>query len=280
MTIVRRMAGIIPVEVYITGRRSDALFRGLDFLFKRTVHGDIIVTPQGPLVLDAAHQPERLLSYAFKNVLRGYKHSDLGRFISSTDGKGATFIDVGANLGMYTLIAREHGYRTVAVEPDPMHSAFLKRNEATFGKVLSVAFSDEPGQLPLYYDPGNPGATSLFPGSSYVKGDRPVPVETFSAAASRGDFGEPRDIGLVKIDVEGFEAKAVRGMTEFLVDGPRPAIWCEVRGDLSGRNGGSFRDVCEILFPFGYSAFDVGNTPTQAQESWGNRGVFDLLFRT
>src|ERR1700691_1745652 len=164
--------------------------------------------------------------------MRGYKNSDLGRFISSTDGKGETFIDVGANLGMYTLIAREHGYRTVTVEPDPMHSAFLKRNEATFGKVLSVAFSDEPGHLPLYYDPGNPGATSLFPGPSYVKGDRPVPVETFSAAAARGDFGEPKDIRLVKIDVEGFEANAVRGMTEFLMEGSRPAIWCEVRGVL------------------------------------------------
>jgi FkbM family methyltransferase len=223
-----------------------------------------------------------MLSYLFHNVMRKYEKSELGRYIAATAMAGATFIDVGANLGVYSLIARKHGYDAVAIEPEPAHGAFLKRNEETFGKVLEVAFSDEAGELPLYYEPGgDPGSTSLFPAPSYRQGEGVVPVQTFSEAASQGALGDPTKIRLVKIDVEGFEAKVVAGMSGFLGSGVKPDIWCEVRGDRSGRNGGSYREVRQILSTFGYVARELkdGRDVLVPEEVLANRDVFDLLFK-
>jgi FkbM family methyltransferase len=271
---------VLPIDLAVAGRRRNAIFGVLDPLFRATVIGDVILTPSGPLRLEASHPPERMLSYLFYNVLRYYEKSELGRYIEATAKAGTTFIDVGANLGVYSLIARKHGYDAVAIEPEPAHGAFLKRNEETFGKVLELAFSDAAGALPLYYERKNPGATSLFPAPSYIQGEGVVPVQTFSAAASQGALGDPTKIRLVKIDVEGFEAKVVAGMSDFLHSGIKPDIWCEVRGDRSDRNGGSYREVRRILSAFGYVARELrdGRDVQVPEEVLANRGVFDLLF--
>ncbi|UQA58558.1 FkbM family methyltransferase [Polyangium aurulentum] len=280
MSLVRSITRLIPMDLPIAGRWRDRLFDALDPLCRWTAVGDAIETPWGALRIDADHAQERLLSYAFHNVLRHYESSELGRYIRRFARQGGTFVDVGANLGMYALVARAQGLVTVVVEPDPQHSAFLKRNEAVFGKVLAVAFSDEPGEMPLYYEEGNPGATSLFASPAYIKGEGKVPVRTFSAMAEQGEFGDESAIRLVKIDVEGFEEQAVAGMRAFLERGHRPHLWCEVRGDRSGRNGGSYRKVRAILSGLGYATRELkrGVDVPLDEAELSRRGVFDLLF--
>ena len=183
---------------------------------------------------------------------------------------------------MYSLVARKYGYSAFAVEPEPAHSAFLQRNEDTFGTVLALAFSDAPGALPLYYQKANPGATSLYSDDNYTRGKGVVPVDTFSNAVLEGRVGDPIDIRMVKIDVEGLESQVVKGMAGFLHAGFRPDIWCEVRGDRSGRNGGSFRTVCSMLADFGYrpTEYTKGTFAEVDDASLAERAVFDLLFRS
>ena len=280
MSFVRKFSGKLPLSVAVAGRKRNALFKAVDPLFRNTVKGDSIPTPWGTLELDSTHPPERLLSYFFDNVLRYYENSELGRYIARVAEPGATFIDIGANLGSYALVARQCGFNTVVVEPEARHSAFLQRNHQVFGKVLPVALSDKAGELPLYYEASNPGATSLFPGPGCDRSENAVPVRTFSEVAARGEFGDVSKIRLVKIDVEGFEAEAVAGMQEALAAGCRPDIWCEVRGDRSGRNGGSYRKVRETLSACGYVARELKNGQDRplAEHDLEQRAVFDLLF--
>jgi hypothetical protein len=107
-----------------------------------------------------------------------------------------------------------------------------------------------------------------------------VPVHTFSEIAARGDLGELSKIRLIKIDVEGLEAEVVAGMGDAMRSGWRPDLWCEVRGDRSGRNGGSYRDVRESLRAFGYVARELkdGRDLALDEDDLARRTVFDLLF--
>jgi FkbM family methyltransferase len=221
-----------------------------------------------------------MLSYLFYNVLRYYEKSELGRYIARVAKRDAVFVDVGANLGIYSLVARRHGFSTVVVEPEPRHHAFLRRNEEIFGRVLPIALSDRAGALPLYFEPTNPAATSLFPCAEYVRGAGVVPVHTFSEVAARGELGDLSKVSLVKIDVEGLEGEVVAGMKDALRGGWRPDIWCEVRGDRSGRNGGSYRTVRDALSVYGYVAREIkdGREVELNEGALADRAVFDLLF--
>jgi len=280
MIRARRIARLVPLSIAVSGRRRNAVFGALDPILRRTARHDIIETELGSLVLDPEHPPERLLSYLFYNVLRYYSASELGQYIRRVALPGSTFIDVGANLGMYTLVARACGLNTVAIEPEPAHSAFLLRNEQTFGTVLPIALSDAAGTLPLFYEASNPGATSLVPSAGFARSSALVPVQTFSETVAQLGLAGSKTIRLVKIDVEGLEANVVKGMAAYLDSGPRPDIWCEVRGDRSGRNGGSFRDVCRELSRFGYHPSELrgGQETLFNDKELAARSVFDLLF--
>ena len=280
MGFLRRITGFMPFGIAVAGRKRNLVFGILDPLFKSVSREDVISTSCGKMELDWNHAPERLLSYLFQNILRYYESSELGVYLRDVAAPGDTFVDIGANLGFYSLVAKGLGFHTVAVEPEPRHSAFLKRNSALFGTVLDVALSDRPGELPLYYNPENPGATSLFATSMYVKGDQCVPVRTFSDLVTQGDVGDPKRIRVIKIDVEGLEGQVVEGMKGFLATGQTPYIWCEVRGDLSGRNGGNYRFVYEVLSGFGYQMRESGSRQIVSidDERLSQRTVFDLLF--
>jgi FkbM family methyltransferase len=280
LSFVTHFNAMLPFAVSVAGPKRDALFRVLDPLFNSTARSDVIETEVGPIRVEGTSAPERFLSYAFFNILKHYQRSDLGRYIAAHAGPGKTFLDIGANLGVYAFIARRHGYATFLVEPEPMHAAFLAANSATLGRVLSLALSDQPGEMPLFYQEHNSGATSLVPSKGFKQGSGVVPVRTFTALAEEGAFGDAAAISLMKVDVEGAEARTIAGMRGFLEAGPRPAIWCEVRGDRSGRAPGTYREVDAVLAPFGYTACEYleGRRVAVDFAALASRSVFDLLF--
>ncbi len=275
------LAKLLPISVPISGKMHDFLLRIMDIFVSVDKAPNSINTPLGEMVLDASHKPQRFLGYFYFNLLRYYRQSPLGRYILKSHCAGDTwFIDVGANLGVYSIIAKSHGFKTLLIEPEPKHSKFLVSNLKIFNFVESVAVSDSEGFLPLYMEEGNPGSTSLFKLDSYEKSSFEVPVKKLSSILSIVCQPDLAAIKLIKIDVEGFEAHAVRGLRDFLDHGFRPEIWCEVRGMQSGRNGGSFLEVSNFLMSYGYCRFEVVGSefikPTDADCE--TRGVFDLLF--
>lgn len=270
----------VPLDLCIAGRKRDYVLRALDLVWRDRGERRLS-TEFGELVFDFSCVPERVFCQCFFNILRYYDRSELGRYIRASARPGRTFLDVGANLGVYALLARRAGMKTIVVEPEPSHSAFLLRNERCYGKVVPVALSNAPGDLPLYYDKDNPGGTSLCTMAGYVRGEGTVPVRTFTALAASGVFDPLHDLQLIKIDVEGAEAEMIEGMSEVFADRKfRPDIWCEVRGDTAGRAAGSYRKVRELLARHGYVARDLKNGRDQPVEEreLSTRVVYDLLF--
>lgn len=139
--------------------------------------------------------------------------------------EGFTFIDVGANIGAYSLFVAARagrGARILAVEPQPEIFARLAFNIAQnpFGTVKAVAcaLADKPGELTLFIDTVNRGESSVrILNSSTAKAVK-VPAMTLLALVQ----GEGYDrIDAIKLDVEGAEDIILE---PFLRDAPE-ALW-------------------------------------------------------
>ena len=139
-------------------------------------------------------------------------------------------IEVGANIGTHSVpLARklsEIGRRLLVVEPQPVIFQSLCANLALNGllnvSAENVACSDAPGQLrfvePDYRQPANFGGVAMLEAAEAGRVVRCVRLDDIVPA----EF----DVGLIKIDVEGFEQKVITG-AEKTIRRCRPFLYLE-----------------------------------------------------
>jgi FkbM family methyltransferase len=122
---------------------------------------------------------------------------------------GFTFIDIGANIGAYSLFVAAHAgpkARVLAVEPQPEVFDRLIYNilQNPFGTVKAVAcaVADRPGDLTMFLDPRNRGESSVKIVGSGQSGVIRVPATTLLQLVRQEGFTR---IDAMKLDVEGAE---------------------------------------------------------------------------
>ena len=195
------------------------------------------------------------------------------------------FVDIGANLGLYSLLAREVGLETLMFEPEPAHYAFLSRNASVFGRAVDCALSDSPGAANFFVSgKDNPGSSSLvMPEGGWSESEYeqvvPVRLSTFDTEIVGLNI-DPASIRLIKIDVEGNEEQTVRGMENYVRRPDAAPIWCEVRGPSSGRGRNSAVSVAAFLGGFGYVPFQSRKGACRPLDFRHENmpQVFDVLF--
>jgi FkbM family methyltransferase len=142
---------------------------------------------------------------------------------SSKNKSRRLFLDIGANIGFYSLLAVAHGHRAIAVEPVSTNLAYINasiRFNPGFEKRLSVrraALSDEASSEPVCVVSEGGKETNKWNGQVDLKGasrtdclDRcplSLPIQVVS-------LEEWKDVRVLKIDVEGFETRIVRGLKQ------------------------------------------------------------------
>lgn len=168
----------------------------------------------------------------------------------------AVFIDVGANIGIYTTSLATVFKTVLAFEPHPLTHRLLAMNvdlnEISNVTSFQYALSDRDGRAALI-DAGadNVGASSL----EKDRGDtsKPGPRTVHEVELRQGDhlLLEERCIGpvaFIKIDVEGHEAAVINGMSGLIArDMPVIAFEANSREQSEG--------VRQTLEGMGYSAF-------------------------
>jgi FkbM family methyltransferase len=257
MTKLASVLGHLPFTVNVFGRKRNLIVGLGDFLYKPKTLKEVYCHGQ---ILDLSGSEHfKILAYATENFIRDFETSDLGMFMREQVKMGDVFIDIGANLGGYSLMAGELGCEVHCFEPVPELVEILKRNEHVFGHVLPIAVSDSKGTMDFFISDENVGGSSLvesdsgWESSGYSKSTK-VETNTFDQLCEEGHLPEG-PIKLIKIDVEGNEQKVVDGMKSSLESGRIEAIWCEVRGDGSDRNPGTFRTVTQAMQNAGYNVY-------------------------
>jgi FkbM family methyltransferase len=168
---------------------------------------------------------------------------------------GSTFVDVGANVGYFTLLASTLGARVVAYEPTPSVFARLRENVDLNGfqqaQLVNAAVMDKPGTLSLHLSGDDPEANSLF-------GDGPQSVRVPAVSldedlAARGI----EHVDLLKIDAEGAEAFVLDGATRLLSSPNPPAILVEVNAFTLRSAGLQPSDILSRLESHGYHHTEI-----------------------
>jgi FkbM family methyltransferase len=198
------------------------------------------------------------------------------------------FVDVGANIGLYSCLAAARGLNVLALEPLPQNLVLLFRNLRENGfdraEVLPLGLGERPGIQTLYG--GGTGASLIRGWAGAPAGwERSIALSTFDLLVA------PRAAGrrtLIKLDIEGAELAALRGATRLLAQEPAP-VWL-VENNLeahhpSGRNP-HFRALFDLFFAASYRAFVADRERREltcelvaAREQQGGAPAHNYLFR-
>lgn len=199
------------------------------------------------------------------------------RFIMAHLTRGGTFIDVGANVGYFSLLAAgivESEGRVYAFEPnrhlhnDFMRSVYINSFEDRI-RLIEIALSNKDlDEVDFFISlaGANTGLSTLTPNEGHLATGAlslthkiTVPARTFDTWIKETGLSR---IDILKIDVEGAEELVLDGMKSTIEDLRPPYIICET--SLEGT-------VTKRLSQHGYSASCL-DTPV---EGWGNI-LYDL----
>jgi FkbM family methyltransferase len=129
--------------------------------------------------------------------------------------RGDVFLDIGANLGFFTMLASRivgDGGKVISFEPNPLNLqliyASILRNAARNVRIHPYAASDTSGILRFLTVGSNGGVIN--------EDDKRDTSMLVQAVILDGFLKEERRIDLVKLDIEGHEISALKGMADLI----------------------------------------------------------------
>lgn len=163
---------------------------------------------------------------------------------------GNTFIDIGANVGFFSLLASQHFGQVLSFEPTPTTIQSFKRNIASNNidnvDLVECGLSDKEGIMTFNENPLNAGGNSLeelnedmvdhsqrTDWASYE-----IEVSTFDKIISNRSI---KSIDLVKIDVEGHEPNVIKGSL-LALNKFQPLVFIEI-----GRQKSHLKKILEVI---------------------------------
>ena len=122
------------------------------------------------------------------------------------DKKDLVILDIGANVGLFTLYAKDSASRIVSVEPTPSHQHLFEKIAGKYENVelVKAALSNKDEDVSFYIYNGNTTQNSLIKGEP----DEEVKVEglTFESLLKKVNIDH---VDFCKIDIEGSEMIAI-----------------------------------------------------------------------
>ncbi|MDC0202125.1 FkbM family methyltransferase [Candidatus Nitrosopelagicus sp.] len=182
--------------------------------------------------------------------------------------KGDNVLDIGANIGYFTLmLAKLVGPtgKVFAFEPDPRNISLLKKNIETNGYqnvvVVPKAVSNVNEKCTLFTSQSSFGQNRIYEPKK-TKNQKYVPIE--SETILLDDFFKNNEnienISFVKIDVEGAEKLVLEGMNKILNLNKNIKIFSEIDSYRLDDAGSSYVEVIDLLEKKGFTVFLVNNT--------------------
>jgi FkbM family methyltransferase len=193
-----------------------------------------------------------------------YERAELD-FVRRTVQPGETVLDIGANIGLFTIIMASlvgPAGQVYAFEPLEQHVPLLERSvaENNFGDRIVIeraAVSDRPGKAHLIS-----ASRTINAGGAYLdEGAVPFGHEATEVKLIALD-GYPlrRPVKFIKIDVEGAELLAFRGATDLLQE-DRPVILSELHpGQLAKVSGCPATEFIAEVETYKYKPYELSGS--------------------
>lgn len=193
---------------------------------------------------------------------------------------GQTFIDVGANIGWYSLqLARLFPAATVlAIEPIPATFEYLKQNIHLNGLTNIQSFNcgcwKEMDTLTFSYYPEQSGNASILNVSGY-EGAQPIKC----LVVKLDDFAKQRGLhpDFIKIDVEGAELRVLEGAGKILKR-DQPIILAESVKEWAEKFDYTPADLLAYLGGYGYRCFVTCYEDRRLHEPDDNKRETNFFF--
>lgn len=154
-------------------------------------------------------------------------------------------LDIGANIGNHALYFASHYAQVLAFEPQPRTFRLLQLNAELVPNLQcrNVGLSDAAGHAFIDLPAGNAGMARV----SESGGGTRCELQTLDAAL----VGDARRVSLIKIDVEGHEARVLRGARQVL-QRDQPVVLLEQQAHEFAEGSSPALDVLRAA---GYAAF-------------------------
>lgn len=181
---------------------------------------------------------------------------------------GDLFLDAGANAGVYTIWAIEHGAQVIAFEPNRLAAERFRENMALNGykaELIEAAVADQQGFMLMTQDldVANHLAFEEVQDTAVAR----VPVVTLDAVLGR------RLAAGIKLDVEGAELLALKGAVRALSENRIRLLQLEWNHASQTVTGEDRRSTAEFLLSYGYELLSHdgdGNLSPLREWSFGN----------
>jgi FkbM family methyltransferase len=172
---------------------------------------------------------------------------------------GDTVVDIGAHIGYYALIAAKlvgDKGKVYAFEPDPKNFQLLRKNVEANGYhnvvLIDKAVSDKSGAAQLFLHSENTGDHRIF-NSEHDRKSVAITMTTLD------DFfkDEGKRVDLIKMDIQGAEAKALQGARKVIAKNRHIKLITEFYPQALQQSGGSAEEYLALLQKNAFKLFNI-----------------------
>jgi FkbM family methyltransferase len=192
---------------------------------------------------------------------------DVSNILVKVLGEGDVVLDIGANVGFFTVLAARlvgPAGHVVAFEPDAANLARLRGNlvlnDIANVTVVEKAATNQEGQVRFFINSDNSGGNALwdpgqFPGNAKSLASPvslAVAATTLDAECARLRLRAPK---LIKIDTEGADQLVLEGARALLARRTTPFVIAELHEFGLAKMGCSQQSLRGLMEGFGYATF-------------------------
>jgi FkbM family methyltransferase len=242
-----------------------------DFFFRALWSGDEVLEIQGSKMYINIKETDPIMRQTFQSYASGLIHEEVTtKLFKEIIKKGDTVIDLGANIGYFTLLASKlvgANGKVFAFEPAPKNFEYLIKNIELndYKNIVAIqkAVSNHNGKTKLYLSPYDSGHHTINRSDgieAYRLGRAgdvvSIDIETVTLDDYLKDKGYKVDV--MKIDIEGAEPLAFDGMRKTLSKNQNIKIFLEFFPLLIEKMGNSPKEFIELLLK-NFNIFVIGH---------------------